>query len=1254
MKPALAYTFVPWLASTVFAQSTPFDPCPDQCSFAGSNPSNWTYLHGESALRRCAETTLFDMAVYTPIDNSDTHITFRACKASKAATTQDINLSVSPFAFGLHQRRSSTSTSGCMRGAKMLRNKSDVHLLRWTGNDGRDQLEDIISAANKLEDLVKSEPDCSSTVIFAHSGKAVVGLYIGEEIHKPTAASIIKQFVDNIERNPSAGKIAVQLCRDSDDDAPNTWILGLYADPEGDITGAQEAVRNWSDAKCLSGFNKKETWKGVEISMRQATDVPQIMALASGLQQSDTMEKRTPGLARDLHRRAPCRAIQVAAGDGCYSLAQRCSISQTQLKDYNKEVSNFCGTLKPNQWVCCSAGDLPDFSPKPNPDGTCATYTIQPADICFSIAQTYYLTTDNIESLNKNTWGWTGCKNLQVGQRICLSSGDPPMPAPIPNAVCGPQVPGTARPTDGTKLQDLNPCPLNVCCNVWGQCGLTRDFCVESPADTGAPGTSKPGANGCISNCGMDVVNNEEPPESFSRVAYFEAWNKDRICLHMDVTDIDTDHFTHIHFAFADLTPEFDVDITRVKDQFMKLKGMTGIKRILSFGGWTFSTERPTYTIFREGVTPENRLKFVTNVVNFIKDHDLEGVDFDWEYPAAPSLPGDIPPGTIEEGKNYLEFIKMVKQRLPDKSVSIAAPASYWYLKGFPIKEIGETVDYIIYMTYDLHGQWDYGNKWTSEGCPEGNCLRSHINITETQSALSMITKAGVPANKVFCGITSYGRSFKMAEEGCTGPTCKFTGSALVSDAAPGVCTNTSGYISSAEIRELIKFGEDFEETGIKTKGFFDDESHSDILVYNDLEWVGWMSDETKTVRSALYKFLNFGGTSDWAVDLDRYGGTGVPPEDEESHYEPCGEADLDGGLEALERVAGTSPRRCVNRWTVELLKKKLVDLMAKYDEVNDGYDSKFASYSRYMKVSGEYQFLTFVDWETGPGQAFFDCKFEGDGNTYNGPCPVPVHLHKKLSTDFTLEYTLKDKAGFLEAVVNETGIDSDVVEFVNTEHIVPCDYPTDCLPTTLEIMGGPRLMRDWEPPNPKDIIVGAFKNLPTLQTELIIGALQIGTDHWEGDEQDIVQVLSMPVFMMVQAIDAMEETKEIAEEIEEQKKKELFSLLIAALLFFIPFAGEFLAVAAGLARLARLIRIAGEVGDAALTLKDIVENKELAPLAILDLLAGGKLRGPKSYRDAADVRRSMSAKDLSKMGDVFKMHDDLLQNILTKSCSRT
>lgn len=57
--------------------------------------------------------------------------------------------------------------------------------------------------------------------------------------------------------------------------------------------------------------------------------------------------------------------------------------------------------------------------------------------------------------------------------------------------------------------------------------------------------------------------------------------------------------------------------------------------------------------------------------------------------------------------------------------------------------------------------------------------------------ALSMITKAGVPAKKVIVGMPYYGRSFKMSSAGCTGPMCTFTGDRNNSQAAKGPCTNT-------------------------------------------------------------------------------------------------------------------------------------------------------------------------------------------------------------------------------------------------------------------------------------------------------------------------------------------------------------------------------------------------------------------------------------------------------------------------------
>jgi GH18 family chitinase len=228
----------------------------------------------------------------------------------------------------------------------------------------------------------------------------------------------------------------------------------------------------------------------------------------------------------------------------------------------------------------------------------------------------------------------------------------------------------------------------------------------------------------------------------------------------------------------------------------------------------------------------------------------------------APDIP-EIPKDDPVNGLNYYRLLSSLKSSVgSSKSVSFAAPASYWYLKSFPIKNMAKDLDYIIYMTYDLHGQWDYGNKWTSPGCDTGNCLRSHVNETETKDALSMITKAGAASNKVVVGVASYGRSFKMAQSGCDSEQCRFTGSARQSNAAKGRCTDTAGYISNAEIDEIIKSG------NVNKKWTSEG---SNIMVYNDTEWVAWMDNLMKKYREDSYDTYNFAGTTDWAVDLQAF-----------------------------------------------------------------------------------------------------------------------------------------------------------------------------------------------------------------------------------------------------------------------------------------------------------------------------------------------------------------------------------------------
>ncbi|KAB5583051.1 hypothetical protein GE09DRAFT_1247143 [Coniochaeta sp. 2T2.1] len=557
-----------------------------------------------------------------------------------------------------------------------------------------------------------------------------------------------------------------------------------------------------------------------------------------------------------------CTTGVVADGESCKNLASKCGIPGDYIAQFNPQAG-FCSGLLGGQVFCCGAGKLPDLRPRKNADGSCFVHTVKANNSCSSIAISHQLTVDNLFTFNAKTWGWKGCgtTDLWPDTRICLSDGTPPMPAPVGNAVCGPTVPGTTRPTDGTPLADLNPCPLNVCCNHWGQCGLNQDFCAVTKSETGAPGTTM-----CVSNCGTEIIKGD-PPGSQTRIAYFEAWNYDRACLHLRADQIDTSRYTHIHFAFADITPDtFQVDISKVQEQFDIFKTMTGVKKIISFGGWAFSAEAPTYRILRDAVKTANRDRFRDNLLRFVEDHNLDGIDLDWEYPGAPDIPG-IPSADPAEGWDYAILLASLKSFIPSqKSVSFAAPASYWYLRAFPIELLAQFVDYVVYMTYDFH---DVGNKWSMEGCLGGNCLRSHVNFTQTISALSMITKAGMPSSKVIVGVTSYGRSFRMAQPGCIGPLCTFTGTNSISHATPGRCTGTGGYIADAEINEIIR-------TNPSARTWT--EELTDYLVYNETDWVAYMSPDNKEIREFYYQSLAMGGSTDWAVDLQSFAGdSGLP-----------------------------------------------------------------------------------------------------------------------------------------------------------------------------------------------------------------------------------------------------------------------------------------------------------------------------------------------------------------------------------------
>lgn len=242
-------------------------------------------------------------------------------------------------------------------------------------------------------------------------------------------------------------------------------------------------------------------------------------------------------------------------------------------------------------------------------------------------------------------------------------------------------------------------------------------------------------------------------------------------------------------------------------------------------------------------------------------------------------------------------------------------------------------------------------------GCPNGDCLRSHVNKTETLNSLAMITKAGVPAKKVLVGISSYGRSFGMIDSSCTGPMCKYGGSFDVSTAEAGQCTNTSGYISNAELNSIMTAVNEGRE-GYKGRVWYDKESASDLMVYGTkgeiTSWVAYMADDTKKERIEWIKGLNFGGVTDWAVDLQQWN-LGLDPDSSEAKElqlapapKGCPSDDWPDTLDALHANVGKIDVECRAQAVVWVLLKTVPNVVKDYKDASASYD-EYVSLNPYV-----------------------------------------------------------------------------------------------------------------------------------------------------------------------------------------------------------------------------------------------------------------------------------------------------------------
>lgn len=318
-------------------------------------------------------------------------------------------------------------------------------------------------------------------------------------------------------------------------------------------------------------------------------------------------------------------------------------------------------------------------------------------------------------------------------------------------------------------------------------------------------------------------------------------WLDTDSALYYDPNTINND-YDLVYYSFAKLNSELSSVI--VGDNFDDFLSIPQ-KKILTFGGWDFSTNADTYQIFRNAIKAGNREKVGKVISDFVKANGLDGVNFDWEYPGAPDIPG-IPAGSKDDGPNYSGLVQTVKNDLGNQFlVSVSLPASYWYLKNFPLSTMNTYVDYFVFMNYDYTGQWDYGKANTGIGC--------HNDQSLTMEALKMLTKAGIPASKIHGGLANYGRAYELSNANCIGYKCGFT-----SNPPSGPYTNSPGFLSINEIENLSFSETEFNAT---SKCFFG--------IFDNNDWVAWMHESDLNYLEGDYINMGLGGSALWLINYN-------------------------------------------------------------------------------------------------------------------------------------------------------------------------------------------------------------------------------------------------------------------------------------------------------------------------------------------------------------------------------------------------
>ncbi|MEV4694994.1 glycosyl hydrolase family 18 protein [Micromonospora echinospora] len=202
-------------------------------------------------------------------------------------------------------------------------------------------------------------------------------------------------------------------------------------------------------------------------------------------------------------------------------------------------------------------------------------------------------------------------------------------------------------------------------------------------------------------------------PNNFKSVGYMPSWSG-------NVNSIQYGKLTHINYAFV--LPNGDGSLRPVENpsklsSLVSLGHANNVKVSIAVGGWNDGDDSAFEALAANSGT---RTAFVNNLIAFVNQYNLDGVDMDWEYPD---------PGA--SANNYTLLMQQLGSALHSrgKLLTAAVVSEGYYVDGVPTAVFG-SVDWLNIMAYDggsPHANYDWSiasiNRWKSRGLPAAKAV---------------------------------------------------------------------------------------------------------------------------------------------------------------------------------------------------------------------------------------------------------------------------------------------------------------------------------------------------------------------------------------------------------------------------------------------------------------------------------------------------------------------------------------------------